>query len=125
VSLTDSEILCVLIHRSLDVGRDRGCTLVENGKFRKVVEESRHSHLQQRRDREHNESCWNKEKGRTYSLFLSSTEQIFPFFPRIQTSFSRRNVSQMSSLKDLEEISVGFTGFEEVGVRVRVDDLIA
>jgi hypothetical protein len=31
----------------------------------------------------------------------------------------------MSSLENLEEISVGFTGFEEIGVRVRVDDLIA
>lgn len=80
---TDTEVFGMLVHRSFNVGRDGRSALVENSKLWKMVEKSGHSHLN---FSSYPQLCFQNElKARceTHPLFLTTTKQIFPFFPRI------------------------------------------
>lgn len=71
------------------------------------------------------EPKWPAQPGRatdTYPLLLTATEDVFPLFARVETTFPCRQVGQMNVLEDIEQLSFRATRSNEIRVRVWVND---
>lgn len=117
---TDSEVLRMLVHQPLDIGRNGARALVEDSKLGQVIKQPCDSHLPHE-TRISNRSS-DDDEGGTDPLLLSTTEDVLPLLARVESSLPRRKVRQVHVLEDIEQLRLGSSSRDVIGVRMRVDD---
>jgi hypothetical protein len=108
----------VLVHGTLDIGRDGTGALVENTELGKVVEQPCNAHLfnivSLNPRRENNEG--------THALLLSSTQDILPLLAGVESTLTIGKVGEVDVFENVEQLGLRSSRCDIIRVRVGVDD---